>query len=230
MVAYNPDMTLKGLYLITPDEDDAERLLARVADVLSAGPALVQYRNKRASPTRQRKEAEALKSLCDSAGIPLIVNDDWRLALAIGAAGAHLGASDGDLAEARREAPTLLLGASCYDDLEAARRAKAMGADYVAFGAFFPSATKPLARRARATLLEESADLGVPRAAIGGISTDNAGTLVAAGADLIAVVGGVFDAPDPSDAARQLASLFPLPERTRPLGRASRPHALNGPP
>ena len=111
-------------------------------------PALLQYRNKAAGPGLRRQQALALAEACARAGVPLVVNDDWRLALEVGAPGAHLGEDDGDLRLARREAPGLWLGASCYDQLERARQAVAAGADYVAFGAFFPSGTKPGARRA----------------------------------------------------------------------------------
>lgn len=207
-VAYNPDMTMRGLYLITPDEDDRERLIERVAVVLPSRPALLQYRNKRADALRRRDEARALKALCDTVGVPLIVNDDWRLALEIGAAGAHLGESDGDPAQARRAAPGLLLGASCYDDLDRARAAKAAGASYLAFGAFFPTTTKVTTRFASVALLTAAAGLGLPRVAIGGLTPDNAGALVSAGADLVAVVGAVFDAPAPLTAARRFTALF----------------------
>lgn len=199
---------LRGLYLISPDEDDSDRLLARVAAVLPARPALLQYRNKRADAARRRREAAALKTLCDAAGVPLVVNDDWRLALAVGAAGAHLGEHDGDLRQARRAAPGLLLGASCYDDPARAEAAAAAGAGYVAFGAFFPTRTKLAARRASPELLRTTATLGLPRVAIGGITPDNASLLLAAGADLLAVVGAVFDAADPLAAARRFNALF----------------------
>lgn len=201
-------MTLRGLYLITPDEDDSDRLIERVASVLPAQPALLQYRNKRADATRRRDEARALKALCDAAGVPLLINDDWRLALEIGAAGAHLGEDDGDLAAARREAPGLLLGASCYDDLARAEAAAAAGASYVAFGAFFPTRTKATTRRATPALLRDAAPLELPRVAIGGITADNAAPLIDAGADLLAVVGTVFDATDPLVAARRIDALF----------------------
>lgn len=201
-------MTLRGLYLITPDEDDRDRLLERVAAVLPSRPALLQYRNKRADAQRRKDEARALRALCNAAGVPLIVNDDWRLALEVGAVGAHLGEDDGDLAEARRQAPGLLLGASCYDDIERARRAAAAGCDYLAFGAFFPTRTKTTSRRATPVLLAEAASLGLPRVAIGGLTPDNAAGLVAAGVDLLAVVGAVFDAPDPLGAARRFTALF----------------------
>ena len=104
--------------------------------------------------------------------------------------------------------PAAILGASCYDSLALARAAVAAGADYVAFGAFFPSATKAATRRACPGLLRGAADLGVPRVAIGGITADNAPALIAAGADLVAVVNGVFGAPDPGAAARAFQRAF----------------------
>lgn len=201
-------MTPRGLYLITPDEDDRDRLLERVAAVLPARPALLQYRNKRADATRRRDEARALIALCEASGVPLVINDDWRLARDIGAAGAHLGEHDGDLLEARRAAPGLLLGASCYDDAQRATAAAAAGASYVAFGAFFPTRTKATTRVATPTLLRETARLHLPRVAIGGITPDNARPLIEAGADLVAVVGAVFNARDPLAAARRFAALF----------------------
>lgn len=205
----------RGLYLITPDDADTERLLGRVAAALSAGPALLQYRNKDATPALRRKQAEALLPLCRAAGVPLVVNDDWRLALEIGAEGAHLGEHDGDLAAARAAAPGLVLGASCYDDPDRARRAAAAGAHYLAFGAFHPSGTKPNARRAHPSLLKDSAGLGLPRVAIGGITPDNAPSLVAAGADFIAVVGGVFGPDDPAEAVRAYRRAFETPPHAK---------------
>ena len=171
----------------------------------------MQYRNKRADAVRRFDEARALKALCDAAKVPLVINDDWRLALALGAAGAHLGEDDGDVAEARRCAPGLLLGVSCYDDLARAERAARAGADYLAFGAFFASRTKTVTRRATPALLAEAAYLQRPRVAIGGLTPDNAAPLVVAGADLLAVVGAVFDAPDPLAAAQRFNALFDAP-------------------
>lgn len=204
----------RGLYLLTPDEPDTGRFLARVLPALEAGPALLQYRNKAARAPHRRDQVDALLPACRARGIPLLVNDDWRLAAESGADGAHLGQDDGSLAEARQAlGPAALLGASCYDQLALAERAAAAGASYVAFGAFFASGTKPLARRAGLRLLADSAGLGLPRVAIGGITPDNAPTLVAAGADLLAVIGGVFDAPDPAAAVRAYRRAFdPLPQ------------------
>lgn len=199
----------RGVYLVTPDEADTARLRERLAPALAAGPALLQYRNKAAGAALRREQVAMLLPLCRAAGVPLLVNDDWRLAAELGADGAHLGEDDGDIAQARAAlGPDAVLGASCYNSLEAARRAAAAGASYLAFGAFFPSGTKPLARRADVSLLAGSAGLGLPRVAIGGVTPDNARSLVAAGADLVAVIGGVFDAPDPAAAVRALRACF----------------------
>lgn len=200
----------RGLYLITPDESDSDRLLARVRPALAAGARWLQYRNKAAGPGLRRQQAERLLPLCREFAVPLIINDDWRLAADIGAQGAHLGADDGDIANARAAlGPDALLGASCYDDFSRAERALAAGASYVAFGAFFPSGTKPLARRAGLDLLRQAAGLPVPTVAIGGIRPDNARSLLTAGADLLAVIGAVFDAPDPAAAVHEFLSCFP---------------------
>ena len=199
----------RGLYLITPDEADTGRLLARVAPLLGEGVTWLQYRNKAASPALRREQAAALQALCAQAGVPLLVNDATTLALETGAAGAHLGEDDGDIATARALlGPGAILGASCYDSLELAQDTVAAGASYVAFGAFFPTSSKVVTRRATPALLAEAAGLGVPRVAIGGITPDNGHALVEAGADLLAVIGGVFDAPDPVAAVRAYNRCF----------------------
>lgn len=205
----------RGLYLITPDEADTGRLLGRVEPVLATGPCWLQYRNKPADARLRREQARALADACARHRVPLLVNDDWRLAREVGAAGAHLGEDDGGITEARAAlGPSALLGASCYDRLELAHAAVAAGAGYVAFGAFFPSATKPAARRATPELLQQARGLRVPVVAIGGITPDNGRQLVEAGADLLAVIAGVFDAPDPVAAARAYQTCFapPLPQ------------------
>ena len=205
------DRTLRGLYLITPDEPDTARLLARVAAVLPEA-CLLQYRNKQATHPLRRDQLTALRPLCRQAGIPLIVNDALDLAVESGADGVHLGEDDGGAAAARAAlGESALIGVSCYDSLMRARDAAHAGASYLAFGAFFPSTTKPNARRATPDLLRDSAALGLPRVAIGGITPDNARSLVKAGADMLAVISGVFDAPDPVAAARAYRRCFAPP-------------------
>ena len=200
---------LRGLYLLTPDEMDTARLVARVAAVLCEKPALLQYRNKLADAALRREQARALLPLCQASHVPLLINDDWQLAADIGAAGAHLGRGDGALAQARRGlGPTAILGASCYDQLDLALKAHEAGATYVAFGAFFESGTKPNARRAPLGLLAQARAFGLPTVAIGGITPDNARIVLAAGADLVAVLGAVFEAANPAAATRALVSCF----------------------
>lgn len=187
-----------GLYLLTPDEADTDRLLSRTLPLLGAGIAMLQYRNKSADAALRLEQARSLAAACREAGTTFIVNDDWKLAIAVDADGVHLGEEDGVLEEAREAlGPQRLLGASCYNRLDLAECAAASGADYIAFGAFFPSGTKPAARRAEPGLLREAAKFGLPRVAIGGITPDNATSVIAAGAELVAVIGAVFDAPDP---------------------------------
>jgi thiamine-phosphate pyrophosphorylase len=198
----------RGLYLVTPDEPDCERLLARTRPLLAYASCL-QYRNKRANDSQRRAQADGLRALCSEAGVPLIVNDDAMLAAAIGADGVHLGEHDGAIATARALLGNdAIIGVSCYDDSALAANAAAQGADYVAFGAFHPSPTKPGARRASMDLLRGPHARDLPRVAIGGITPDNAPALIAAGADMVAVISGVFDAADPVAAARAYAACF----------------------
>ncbi len=194
-------MKLRGLYAITPEGPELE---TKVRAALEGGIALLQYRRKHGDAG----EAARIARLAREFGVPLIVNDDVALALALDANGVHLGRDDGDLAPARRRLQGRILGASCYDELERARRAVAAGADYVAFGSVFPSPTKPHAVRAPLALFREARALGVPLAAIGGITLENAPQALAAGADLLAVISDLFDAPDIRARARQYGRLF----------------------
>ena len=204
-----PGPAPRGLYLITPDETDTARLMARTAPLLAAGVTWLQYRNKTAGDALRHEQASALQSLCATAGVPLIINDDVHLAKSIGAAGVHLGEDDGDIAAARALlGAQAIIGASCYDELPLAQRAVAAGASYVAFGAFFPTRSKTGTRQASVELLAQSASLGVPRVAIGGITPDNARSLVEAGADLVAVISGVYDAADPIAAVHAYRRCF----------------------
>jgi thiamine-phosphate pyrophosphorylase len=190
---------LRGLYAITPEAPDA---IDKVRRALDGGVALLQYRRKRRDP----EEAREIAALARRYEVPLIVNDDVELALEIGAEGAHLGRGDGDLAAARRRLAGKILGASCYNDFNLATSAVRAGADYVAFGSVFPSPTKPGAARAALSLFKQ--DLPVPRCAIGGITLENAPQVIAAGAELLAVISDLFDAPDIAERAAAYRKLF----------------------
>ncbi|HEX2332262.1 MAG TPA: thiamine phosphate synthase [Burkholderiales bacterium] len=197
---------IRGLYPITPDTADTDALLRKVEQALKTGVAMLQYRNKSMSKDKRLLQAKELAPLARGYGVPLIVNDDVEIALAVGANGVHIGKDDGDLAAARSKLAGKILGASCYDSLERARAAVRLGADYVAFGSVFPSPTKPDARRAPLSLFRH--DLGVPLCAIGGITLENAPAVIAAGASLLAVITDVFDAPDIGARAAQYRKLF----------------------
>ena len=194
-------MKLRGLYAITPEGPGLE---ARVRAALEGGVALLQYRRKQGHAA----EARRIAALARQFAVPLIVNDDVALALEVGAQGAHLGREDGDLRAARTRLETRILGVSCYNELERAHTALAAGADYVAFGSVYPSPTKPHAVRAPLELFRKAKALGVPLAAIGGVTLENAPALIAAGADLLAVISDLFDAPDIGARARQYGKLF----------------------
>jgi thiamine-phosphate pyrophosphorylase len=201
---------ISGLYAITPDLADTPALVAAAEAALGGGARLLQYRNKPAAAALRLSQARALLALCRKYRVPLIINDRLDLALEVPADGVHLGADDGPLATAReRLGPARILGASCYDRLEAALEAERLGADYVAFGSFFPSSVKPGAVRAPLTLLREARSrLSVPVVAIGGITLENAPQLIAAGADSVAVISALFDADDVAIAARRFSALF----------------------
>ncbi|MFN3544245.1 MAG: thiamine phosphate synthase [Thiobacillus sp.] len=199
-----------GVYAITPETADTGLLLAQVEAALAGGVAAVQYRDKSTDVARRHEQASELASLCRRFGVPLIVNDDLRLADLAGADGVHLGRDDGGIREARIIlGPGKFIGASCYQSVDLARAAQAAGADYVAFGSFFASPTKPAAPRASLDLLREAGPvIHVPIVAIGGITAANAAPLIDAGADAIAVLSALFDAPDVRAAAQALNQLF----------------------
>lgn len=205
-----PHRDLRGLYAITPDGMAEHDLLARVAAALRGGTRIIQFRDKASGAPRRRETALALRDLTRPFGARLIINDDLALALDVDADGVHLGGDDGDLAAARQAlGPGRILGASCYADFERARAAVRAGADYVAFGAVFASPTKPDAVRADLSLFERCrTELGVPACAIGGITLDNAARVVAAGADMLAVITDLFLAADIEVQARAFQTLF----------------------
>jgi len=204
---------ISGLYAITPEHSDTARLLEQVRAVLTGGASVVQYRNKSNEVALLHEQASELLALCHEFHVPLIINDSLRLADLTGADGLHLGREDGSLRQARIVlGGEKIIGVSCYNSLELALEAEANGADYVAFGSFFPSSTKPGAVAAHLGLLQEAkVRLNIPIVAIGGITLDNAPALIEAGADAVAVISGLFEAPDIQLAAQLYSQLFCRP-------------------
>ena len=206
--ATSPTTPLRGVYLITPQPPAPVRAI--VAAGLRGGVRMVQFRIKEGSTAENYALACELLALCRQYNALFIVNDDIALCRQLGADGIHLGAEDRPLEEARRLlGPSAIIGASCYNELERAHHAQAQGANYVAFGAVYSSSTKPDACHADLALFQQARNsLQVPVCAIGGITPDNAAPVVAAGADLLAVIQGISAAPDPEAAANQLCALF----------------------
>nr|WP_280518357.1 thiamine phosphate synthase [Rhodanobacter sp. B2A1Ga4] len=203
-----PTLSLnRGLYAIT--DGPRPDLLDVVAQALTGGATLLQYRDLSDDTARRRTEATALVQLCHAHRVPLIIDHDIALALAVGADGVHLGRDDDEPVAVRAVlGEHAIVGVSCYGSLARAQAAARAGASYVSFGAFFPSPTKPLAARVPVDLLRQSAALGVPRVAIGGITPDNGAALVEAGADYLAAVTAVFATTDVRTAAQRFADLY----------------------
>lgn len=217
----------RGLYGVTDGPRDDLLEVARAA--LEGGAVILQYRDKTRDGGRRLREARALAALCQSFDVPLIVNDDLQVASASGAAGVHIGADDPDVAVARRVLGSdAIIGVSCYDSMQLAREAAAAGADYLAFSSPYASTTKPGEHRAPATILGRARALGLPVVVIGGITVENGGALIDAGADFLAVVSGIFGAPGVRAAARRYGSLFST-VRSGPLsGLLSQPSEAPG--
>ena len=201
---------ISGLYAVTPDLADTALLLRRVEAALSGGVRLLQYRNKTADATLRLAQARALKALCGRYGAKLIVNDHVDIAQAADADGVHVGREDAAARTARAAlGKGRIVGVSCYNELGQALAAVADGADYVAFGTFFPSSVKPDAVHAPLELLPlAKRRLSVPVVAIGGITLDNAPVLIGAGVDSLAVISALFGAEDVAAAARAFCQLF----------------------
>lgn len=211
----HPASRIAGLYVLTAElPGQSEALLERVEEVLRGGARTIQYRDKTSSPQQRRQEASAIAKLCRQHEALFLINDDPELALAVSADGVHLGQDDMTLAQARAIlGAQAIIGISCYDSLALAQQAAAAGADYIAFGSVYPSATKPTAVRAPLSLFSAAKQqVQLPLVAIGGISAANAGAVIAAGADAVAVISNVFLADSPYAAAREIADLF-LPDR-----------------
>jgi thiamine-phosphate pyrophosphorylase len=203
-------MSLCGLYAVTPDAEDGAWLRARVQQALAGGARIVQYRSKSPERALRRSQARELAALCKLQGVLFIVNDDVEIARECGADGVHLGREDTSISSARaRLGDSALIGASCYSDLARAQQCVDAGADYLAFGSFFPSTVKPGAARASLAVLSEARRRWpVPLIAIGGLTPANAAPVLAAGADALAVIGALFHVPDTFAAAQAFAQLF----------------------
>lgn len=201
----------RGLFAVSDDDIASDQEFeSRCIAVVEGGANALQFRDKTHDRRRRLERAQFLNSLCQKQNIPLIINDDVELASQIGAAGVHLGRDDTSLVQARAHlGRSAIIGISCYNDLGRARKAEAQGADYVAFGRFFASRTKPDAVFAPLELLSEArTHLRIPIVAIGGITSENGLDLIKAGADVLAAIKSVFGAADPKHAAQAMANLF----------------------
>ncbi len=200
---------IHGLYAVTPELHDDALLLSVVEQALSGGVRLLQYRHKNLPPAQLMHQALAIQALCRQAGALYIVNDSAAFAAQIGASACHLGKTDGTLAEARVALPQGIIGVSCYNDIARAQVLASQGANYLAFGAAFPSTVKPNAPHAALTVFREArAALKLPIVAIGGITLANAPALIDAGVDAIAVISDLFSAPNIETRAREFSNLF----------------------
>ncbi len=206
--------TLTGLYAIADTSlIDATHLIDSVGLAIAGGAHIIQYRDKVGDRESRLRQATALARLCEHHGVPLIINDDPELAADVGAAGVHLGRTDPSLNKTRRRLGSqAIIGISCYNQFELALAAEAEGANYVAFGSFYSSTTKPKAVRATPELLRTAKQrLNIPVVAIGGITPENGAALINAGADSLAVLQGVFKQTDIRQAAHRYALLFSRP-------------------
>ena len=197
-----------GLYAITPQGLIGEALLRQARLAIEGGASVLQYRKKNLPAKQRLAEAALLAELCLQLQVTFIINDDFQLAKVVCADGVHLGVDDQSLPAAREVlGEQAIIGISCYDNLARALQAERQGASYVAFGRFFPSRSKPNATPAPLALLQRAkAQMGIPIVAIGGITPENAGTVFAQGADMVAVIDGIFGQPDPRQAAQQYLS------------------------
>jgi thiamine-phosphate pyrophosphorylase len=201
---------MRGLYLVTPNWDDTERLLAVTGAALEGGAALVQYRHKDADVPLRREQAGALLALCRRHGCPLVINDYIELCIELDADGVHLGGTDPLVADGRLQlGKGKIVGASCYGDLALAHAAAAAGASYVAFGGFYPSPVKKYTFVTAPSIVEQARrEIDLPVVVIGGMTAANARPLVERGADMVAAITSVYSAEDPTAAARGFGQLF----------------------
>jgi thiamine-phosphate pyrophosphorylase len=201
---------MRGLYIVTPDWDDTQRLLGATEAALRGGASLVQYRHKTASDALRHEQAQSLLTLCRRYRAPLVINDFVDLCLELGADGVHVGGTDASVAEVRAAVGAeRIVGASCYGDLQLARDAYQAGASYIAFGGFYPSRVKKYeVSTAPQIIAQAKAEIALPVVVIGGMTQQNAAPLVAQGADMVAAISSVYMAADPKAAAQGFVHLF----------------------
>lgn len=201
---------MKGLYLVTPDWDDTDKLVAATEQAIAGGASLLQYRHKTASAELRTEQAAALLTLCRRLNVPLIINDHLDLCERIDADGVHVGGTDASVAEVRAKiGKAKIVGASCYGDLQLARDASAAGASYVAFGGFYPSRVKKYEVTTSPDIITRAlSDIDLPLCVIGGMTPQNARSLIELGAHAVAAISSVYAATDHRSAAAEFASMF----------------------
>ncbi len=201
---------MNGLYLVTPDWDDTDKMLAATEQAILGGATLVQYRHKTAGEDLRREQAGALLKLCREHGRPFIINDHVELCMALDADGVHVGGTDEAVSQVRaRVGASKIVGASCYGRLQLAKDAAAAGASYVAFGGFYPSRVKKYEVSTPPTIVSDALQsVNVPLCVIGGMTVANAKPLVDLGAHMVAAISSVYAADDQREAASSFAQLF----------------------
>lgn len=201
---------MKGLYLVTPDWDDTQKMLDATEAGLRGGAALVQYRHKTATPELRKEQASRLQALCRRYGRPFIINDFVELCMELDADGIHVGGTDMAIAQVRAAVgPSKIVGASCYGSMQLAREAHQAGASYVAFGGFYPSRVKKYEVSTPPEIVAQAKkEIPLPNVVIGGMTQQNAFPLVQQGADMVAVISSVYMVDDPETAARGFSDLF----------------------
>jgi thiamine-phosphate pyrophosphorylase len=201
---------MKGLYLVTPDWDDTNHLIAVSEQAIRGGASLLQYRHKTASESLRQEQAAALLKLCRRLNVPLIINDHLELCEAVDADGIHVGGTDASVASMRaRLGSSKIVGASCYGDMQLARDAQASGASYIAFGGFYPSRVKKYAVTTAPHIINLALnELNLPICVIGGMTPENSRVLIEHGAHMVAAISSVYSADDPHAAAINFSQMF----------------------
>lgn len=201
---------LAGLYLVTPDWDDTEKLIAISEQALLGGARILQYRHKSAVAALRKQQAQALQILCRRHQCLFIINDHVDLCLELDADGIHVGGTDASVAQVRAQVGAdKIVGASCYGDLQLARNAHQQGASYIAYGGFYPSRIKKYPVTTPFDIVTRSKlEIPVPTVVIGGMTIENCRPLINNGADMVAAISSVFMADDPKSATEGFVALF----------------------